>query len=196
MTSCYVGKFYGVSYDLSLSEVQKPSVSTMRYDSSTITKNDKMKYSFSDSLIEIKWLIGIKQFDFELKNKTKNTIKVIWDEAVYVDTDGSSSKVMHDGVKYTDRNESQKPTVIAPLSFINDLVLPTKNVYYETNPYMAGWKEKYFLPIVSQDKATLINTANMLIGKKVKIILPIQIKEIVNDYTFTFNINSYTLPTN
>ncbi len=50
-----------------------------------------------------------KSLDFEMVNKTDLTIKVPWDDVVYVDECGSSDKVMHAGVNNISRDQSTPP---------------------------------------------------------------------------------------
>ena len=113
-----------------------------------------------------------------MENKSDNSIKIIWDEAVYIDEDNSSLKVIHSDVKYVD-GKAQPLTVIVKKTKINDLVTPLDNIYY-VNPskYSSGGWHK--LPLFSVQKSA---------GKTVKILLPIQIQETINEYIFSFKIN-------
>lgn len=76
---------------------------------------------------------------FSLTNKTSHSIKIIWDEVVYVDVNGSSYRAMYSGVKYIDRTNPQLPTIVFRNGSIEDLVLPTDNVYYLSGQY-GGWR--------------------------------------------------------
>ena len=107
-----------------------------------------------------------------MENKSDNSIKIIWDEAVYIDEDNSSLRVIHSGVKYVDGEKAQPLTVIAKKTKINDLVTPVDNIYYS-----GGWGKR---PLFSVQKSA---------GKTVKILLPIQIQETINEYIFSFKVN-------
>ena len=63
-------------------------------------------------------------FGFVLENKSENTIKIIWDEAIFIDAEEFSRKIVHSGIKYNDINSSQIPTVIAKDSKLRDAVFP------------------------------------------------------------------------
>ena len=108
-----------------------------------------------------------------MENKSDNSIKIIWDEAVYIDEDNTSRKVFHSGVKYEDGEKAQPLTVIAKKTKINDLVAPVDNIYYASG----GWGIR---SLFSVQKSA---------GKTVKILLPIQIQETINEYIFSFKIN-------
>jgi len=58
-------------------------------------------------------------------NKSDHSIKNDWMSRL-CNENGSSQKVFHAGVKYTDRNNSQPPTTIVKGASIDDLVMPTE----------------------------------------------------------------------
>lgn len=182
LTACGTMKYHVGRYDISLQSVENH-----------IGDGSNSKLSFIDDAISITWTISLKRFNFTLTNLSDNPIKIIWDSAIYVDTDGASGRVMHDGVKYTEANNSHPPTTIMGNSFISDIVIPTKNIYYETNRYMLGWKENYLLPTVDREKERIETIGNNMVDKKIKILLPIEIEGKVNNYTFIFNINTFTM---
>lgn len=149
---------------------------------------------FEDSSISASFIISSNEIDFTLKNKLNDPIKLIWDEASMV-VIGSSEKVMHKGVKYIDRNSSMPASTILPNSNLDDLVVPTGNIYYKEGYYgtyyssAGGW----------QTKPLLLSTLNLpkdssLIGplnnQVITLYLPIsdmQNKRI--GYTFKFKVS-------
>ena len=183
---------YRAIYDITLSEVERPSDAKERYGESRIVKFEeegKTKYSFEDEMIKIIWIPTSVQFYFTLTNKTSHSIKIEWDEAVYVNESGMSQRVMHSGVKYIDRNNPQPPTTIVRNATISDLILPSDNVYYVSGQY-GGWNEKPLFPNVSMtSEQEIMLKAEEYIGKKVQILLPLKIEDVVNEYIFVFSIN-------
>ena len=172
LASC--GAYYQDIYKVRLREVEQPENVKEQYSKSKITifaEENETKNSYEDDFIKIIWLPALTEFSFTLENKSDNSIKIIWDEAVYIDEDNSSLKVMHSGVKYVDGEKAQPLTVIAKKTKINDLVAPVDNSYYSD-----GWIS---LPLFSVQSA----------GKTVKILLPIQIQETINEYIFSFKID-------
>lgn len=162
-------------YKVRLREVEQPENVKEQYSKSKITifaEENETENSYEDDFIKIIWLPALTEFSFTLENKSDNSIKIIWDEAVYIDEDNSSLKVIHSGVKYVDSEKAQPLTVIAKKTKINDLVTPLDNIYYSD-----GWRKR---PLFSVQKSA---------GKTVKILLPIQIQETINEYIFSFKIN-------
>ena len=164
-------------YRATLKKVEKPSNSAVRYGKTTEVTSDKniTKYSYVDNFIDILIFAGSKEFDFELKNVSENTLKVVWNEAVYVDYEGNTSKVMHKGIKYSQRDGDQPASTIIKGAKIDDLAAPTDKVYY--NETLKEWTSYELFPVSKQ-----------LEGKEVRLMLPIQVKEVINEYTFIFEL--------
>ena len=160
-----------------LTKVEKPSNSAVRYGKTTsVTEKDITKYSYEDNFIDILIFAGSTQFNFILKNVSDNTLKVIWNEAVFVDVDGSTSKVMHTGIKYSQREGDQPASTIIKGAKLEDLAAPTDKVYYSET--LKEWTSK-----------SLYSNANIKSeGQTIKLMLPIQVKEVVNEYIFEFTL--------
>lgn len=190
LTSCMT---YQGFYNLGLQEVERPENAKERYGESKIInfeEEGKTKYSYEDELIKIVWLPLSTQFAFTLENKSDHSIKIIWDEAVYVDENGSSGRVMHSGVKYIDRSNPQPPTVVVKKAKIDDMVVPTDNIYYISGQY-GGWRTKPLFPNSATTQEELNTLTQKYIGKTVKILLPLQIQETVNEYIFSFKVENF-----
>jgi hypothetical protein len=137
--------------------------------------------NYSDSIINASFTWGGSSIEFELTNTTKRSIKVIWNDAAYIDQNNNTGKIMHSGVKFIDRNNDQPSTTIISEAKITDLITPTENVYFSSGSY-GGWRKKSLLPDVGKkDQPTLI-------GKKVKLLLPILYDSKQLEYVFTFEI--------
>lgn len=173
------------SYKTALVRVEKPEDSTNRYgETKTITDEGVDKYSYTDSIIDI-LIYGTKeQFNFVLKNISQHSLKLIWNEAAFVGLDGTSSKVMHVGIKYSQRENDQPASTIIKGAKLDDCATPTSNVYYDNgvtigyNTYGNGWKTRSMLPNEYKGKE----------AGEIKLMLPIQIKNVVNEYTFVFKV--------
>jgi hypothetical protein len=74
-------------------------------------------------------------FILSVRNKSEHSIKLVWDEASYIDYDGDLTKVMHEGVKYIDRNSAQSPSVIPAKQRLADVVYPNDRVSYREGYY-------------------------------------------------------------
>jgi hypothetical protein len=196
---------YDASYSISLSRVERPSKASTRYGQQKIESitDPKYKYIFEDDLVKVLWLANGRSIFFSIQNKTDHSIKIPWDEAAYIDTNGSSHRVMHSGVKYTDRANPQAPSIIARKASIEDIVFPTDYVYWKerTPVFSACWEEKPLLAnhdffegkyVQSQYSSfeAFEQEAKSNVGKSFQVLMPLQIEDVVNDYIFTFVIDS------
>ena len=191
MTSCGAFKTYVASYDIGLKSVESPANTQKQFGETkiaTFSDGNLDKYRYEDDYIAIVWYVGTTQFYFDLTNKSGNTLKINWDDISYVDYQGKTGRMMHSGVKYTDRNNSQPASTIPKGASLSDILLPTDNVYYLSGQY-GGWQEKYLIPCVYRNAANRATEAPSFIGKTMTIMMPILIENIQNDYTFTFSID-------
>ncbi len=168
-------------YSTTLSKVEKPANSRIRYGKTTSESSDNgfSKYRYKDNIIDILIFSDGSRFYFEMENISTSSIKIIWDEAAFVNFDGSSERVMHSGIRYSDRGNSQPPTIIIKNSKLEDVAVPTNLIYYDD-----GWETRSMYP----------RKPGLKPGK-VKLMLPIQIRDVINEYVFIFDVDYiYTHP--
>jgi len=160
-----------------LVKVEKPEDSSERYgEVKTVEDKGVTKFSFEDELIDVIIFGTSSQFSFKLTNKSQNSIKVVWDDAVFVDYSGSTSKVMHSGIKYSQREASQPASTIIRGASLEDIACPTSNVRY--SDVLKRWVTDSMYP-ENPTSETM----------QVCLMLPIQIKNVVNEYVFIFDVN-------
>jgi len=135
--------------------VERPAQAKKRYGGQRIDKIEQegvLKYFFEDNLVKIFWLATARGVSFVLENRTDHSIKIVWDEASYVDVEGVSHRVIHEGVKYADRNASQPPTVVVRKGSVTDIVVPSDSIYWREGFYgryfssPGGWETKPLFP--------------------------------------------------
>ncbi len=173
------------SYKTALMKVEKPEDATNRYGETKVIQDAGVdKYSYNDSIIDIT-IFGTKEkFSFILKNISNHSLKIIWNEAAFVGLDGSTSKIMHVGTKFSQRESDQPATVVIKGAKIDDVATPTANVYYDEGVKIgystigSGWKTKSMLPEEYKGKE----------AGEIRLMLPIQVKDVVNEYTFIFRV--------
>ncbi len=122
-------------------------------------------------------------------------------QPAFVDENGRSHRVMHSGVKYADRDKPQPPSIIVRKGFIEDIVYPTDYISWSSGTrYTSGkWiKEPLLLSLDFHGKyykgsysslTEFEEAVNKYIGKRIQVLLPLQIQDVINDYIFTFTID-------
>ncbi len=191
LSSCVTN--YMASYSVGLSSVESPADAKKQFGETkvvTFKDGEVDKYRYEDDFIEIVWYVGLKKFNFELKNKSTHTMKINWDDISYVDINGKTRRVMHAGVKYIERNNSQPATSIPKGASLSDILLPTDNVILSSGLY-GGWIESNLIPSYYSTSEAMANGAESYVGKKMTILMPIMIENVQNDYTFVFNIDKW-----
>lgn len=141
--------------------------------------------SYKDNIISTKWEMDVSQLILSLENLTNNTIKITWDDAAFIDVDGTAARIMHTGTKYSDRNDFQPPTIIPKKTSVIENIVPTRNVYMTDY----GWVEgKLFIYKTYNYKETV----NTFTGKHVKLLIPIVVGNDTIEYIFDFKVKSVT----
>ncbi|MEX2181651.1 MAG: hypothetical protein WD771_06380 [Gemmatimonadaceae bacterium] len=179
---------------VSLSSVERPAAARERYGEQVIsTRSDSgvTKYSFEDQMIEILFLVRYSDILFDLRNKTDHSLRLLWTETAMVMPEGSVSPVMMNGWKYTDCRAEKPPAVIPKGVTITDFITPCSRL-----SFYSSWNEA---PLFNDGRRAAYDTTvtrvetemrNVLVGKKLTVLMPLQIEGVTNEYTFTFSVDS------
>jgi hypothetical protein len=89
-------------------------------------KSDKLLHETPEFMIAFN--VIPEQVGFELLNKSQAAIRILWDECAYIDPTGRSFRVIHQGVRFVDRDKPMASTVVPPGASIRDLVYPASSV--------------------------------------------------------------------
>jgi hypothetical protein len=161
---------------------------------------------FEDDIIKIKFSLG-NEIKFDIENKYKEPIKIIWDQASIVKSK-ESIKLIHSNVKFDERREKQIPTTIIPNTYISESAFPLDNVDFKANFYALFYppsftpflmeKTKEDCPLLPKYKSSFLDPAfNETIYKwmsdneEIKkttlgLLLPLDINNEVKNYYFEF----------
>ncbi len=151
-----------------------------------LTKPESSNMKWEDDKIGFEFFISDKNVNFKALNKSNDVLKIIWDDVAIVQS-GKAKKVMHAGVKYTDRNSSQPASAIPPGASIEDLIMPTDNVYFSSGAY-GGWRERDLFATQDLNKDEYKQSILSSKGQKFSVYIPIQYQGKTLDYTFEFEI--------
>jgi len=189
IAGCSYNNIYNTTdYDIQLTKVEHPKDSL---DHEVITSKN-LKYE--DNKISVTWIPRGDSFRFTLENKSDSSIKIVWDDCVFVDENGINHKTIHSGIKFIDRNNSQPPSTIIKGGKIIDEISPSDYIAWQDYPY-SGWVTTRIFPdnLVSDgiEKQNRIETANSYIGKIFKVVLSLYSEGINNEYIFIFQIKKF-----
>jgi hypothetical protein len=125
--------------------------------------------------------IGIS---FVLNNKGPEPIMVLWDECAYVDLSGQSLRVSHKGVRFSERDAPQAPSMIVPETILEEVAYPTEKISF-SSAAATGWQK---LPLFSP------LTLKKLPGQSVGMYLMLKIGEDKKPQRFNLRITAIHEP--
>jgi hypothetical protein len=182
-------------YITKLDSVERPENAKKQYgqyQTIEISENNQTKHIFEDKLLNVKFFIDSDRIYFDLENKTDYSIKLIWDDMIFVDTEGKSSGVIHNGTKLINKDESQKATQIIRKGNYSDIIVPSNNIFYSKS--FRSWQYQGIFQNINYEKSNpnieSINVANQYKNKKIQLLMPIEIEGIKNEYIFTFKVDN------
>ncbi len=154
-------------YEISLVKVEKPTGKNI--GKSTLSANG----IYEDNVISIKWSEDRQIFNFNLKNLTAGMMKVVWDEALIVNFEGFTERVIHKGTDLDALKQSQLPSLIPSKAQLADFFWSER--YYGGNRLVYGYG------------GTKYKEENN--GKRMSLILPVLVGNVSYVYTFIFEMN-------
>lgn len=117
-------------YDISLLAVERSSgpADARKTESIYDILKDDAGSSFEDEMVAVTWKPGAVAFGLKIRNKTQSRIRVIWDEARFIDGGKSAAqRMLHSGFGYEERNRPQPPSLVPAGGTLNDFMHPADN---------------------------------------------------------------------
>lgn len=186
LSGCVPWTLGKVSYSLPLMSVERPVGVTQRWGEYRIDQADSLTgYRYQDGLVRILALAENGVFFLEIENRSEQSIQVVWDQAAYVGPDGVTSKVTNGDTRVIDMEKSQTPTVIPRAARAQLTAIPNRN--YTTG--VVGYS-----PDRVEDFVPLVDEAPAYNGKEVRLLIPLSVQDVVNEYTMVFRIVGVRVP--
>jgi hypothetical protein len=192
-------------YEYSLSDVESPDKTSFKktapykvylYDNEDVEN----PFIFEDDVIKIQFFPTNTSFPFKLENKTNETIKVIWDNGIFIDNNNASYRIINKLIKLSDEEKSSVPTPISKKSFLEDLIYPVGWASYRSgfvlyDRYIPGrWYLDPILPTYSVEASEEIHNKRLadikekFLNKSLKMVIPIEYKNKIREYIFSFKV--------
>jgi hypothetical protein len=143
---------------------------------------------------------GLKGIGLEFRNKSSDVIEVAWDQSVYIDEDGNSSRLIRGNVNLSEKDRPQPNTVIPPGTKLQETVLSIDRIREEDGkwtqlpilPDVAYIFDKHFLNELKAKTSWVQHVyfpgAKNLTGKEVRLFLRLLVNEQKQNVTITFKI--------
>ena len=187
------------SYDISLISAERYTGTQKIYGKQsieTVIKEGISRFYFEDEMVRIKWFPRPDDIVFVVNNKVDRLVRIVWDEARFIDENGVSHRLIHSGIGYEERNDSQRPTILFGRGTIEDFVHPADYFQREegggkrSSKQQGYWIRASFMPTQIKGTAEELRAkAESFVGKTFQVILALQIDDVRNDYVCTFKVN-------
>ena len=127
------------------SSVSQKSVSILSWQAAC---RSKLSYKFVNAKVEKKFtggsvigVMGLKGISFQVLNDSDSPIEILWNDSSIIDMTRTAGRIMHDGVKFGDREQSFPNTIVPPQAKIEDTATPTKGI-----EFISGENAHWFVP--------------------------------------------------
>ncbi|HYR27422.1 MAG TPA: hypothetical protein VEU30_03100 [Thermoanaerobaculia bacterium] len=167
----------------------------------TPRKEELSAPSFEDEQVVLSGKVDPPALAVRVRNKTLSSAKLLWDEASFVDLDGTSRRIIRAGTDFNDRQRPQMPTIVAAESEVLTPFLPADWVDY-VEP-AKKWRRMTLVPKEQTIDASGVklaagltpdqlkaNVAERNVGKEYRVLLPIEIGGQIVDYTLIFRVTA------
>lgn len=142
--------------------------------------------SYKDELIFVSWKIDRNRINLSVKNNASGSIKILWDDMAFVGLNNDSHRIIHKGVKYSEKEKEQAPSIVARNTELIDVIIPADNIYYKES-----WAKWSAHPLVSDCLYSPEDEASQHPdGKKIQVLLPVIVNEKRYEYQFVFEIEN------
>lgn len=142
--------------------------------------------AYFDEYVTLMPSVTDSKIDLVIINQHTSSIRVLWDNAAFIDGSGFAQRVIHTGVKLIDKDKAQVPSVIPAGSRITDVVVPVDGIEF-TN---GDWT---YLPFIKRSFNDLESAENLLslynttpAHSQITLLLPIEVDDRKIEYTMIF----------
>jgi len=192
-------KIANANYDISLISVERSNGTKKIYGEQRIEaviEEGISTFFFEDETVKIKWFPTPNDIVIVVNNKADRPVRIVWDEARFIDEKDESHRLIHSGIGYEERNESHPPTVVEARGTLEDFMHPADYFRWEeayggkSSKQQGYWRRASFLPTQIKGTAEELRAkTEPFVGKTFQVILALQIENVRNDYVNTFRIN-------
>jgi hypothetical protein len=136
---------------------------------------------FRDTTIAVSFTVDDQSIQMHLTNLQDHEVKVLWDQAQFTDVNMQTSRLMHSGVHFQDRNNPIPDQVVPPRAAVQEGVFPINRVFFSQQK--KAYETKPLFPIDTEAGAHLK-------GKTINLFIPMEIDRAIIPYNFKFEITN------
>ncbi|HSB33939.1 MAG TPA: hypothetical protein VLG39_05760 [Nitrospirota bacterium] len=134
---------------------------------------------FRDATIAVSFTVDGRSIQMRLTNLLDKNLKLLWEQAQYTDVNKQTSRLMHSGVRFQDRNNPIPEQIVPPRASIQEGVIPINRIVFSQEK--KAYETKALLPVESEAGAQLK-------GKTINLFIPIEVDRAIIPYNFKIEI--------
>jgi len=165
--------------------IEKGPGNKYRYFYSMVAPTKSSILLFRDENLLIQFKFDEIAIHFQAQNISRTSLRIDWSKAS-ISLDGTASPVRTVRNFYDSTLTSFASMPIRPLGVLQDVVAPARNVVFDGK----RWQNTELLPTTDRNSQAVRETIHRWVGKKVGLVLPIQVGPVVKQYQFTFAVDS------
>lgn len=108
----------------------QPSVYAQKSYSVDTSMGEYSDKNFSILLAPVKEDDAYRAFRLIVTNKTKDELKIVWNDTYFLEGENANGGFMFEGIQYAQRNAPKQDMLILPNSFVAKIIYPTEKVVY------------------------------------------------------------------
>jgi len=101
---------------------------TAKYSFSLVSPAASRDLMYMDERVALELFPGERGIGLKIRNKLPDPVKLDWNQSSFVDWHGKSGRIIHDGVRFVERNSLLPPSVIPPGALLEDSIVPVSNI--------------------------------------------------------------------
>lgn len=176
-----------VTYNATINSVERPEDAKDRYGEYTVTETDT-SYIYEDELIRAGFVTGGGSVFTTIENKTDHSIQIRLEQGAFVRPSGNSDRILLGEMSYMNRNQEVQPITVPSGASSTATLIPQSSVSMgQYGPSVSAMFTPTSVGGVGRNKTT-VDGVRENIGKTFSLLLPIQIQDTVNEYTFNFEV--------
>ncbi|HEX8213527.1 MAG TPA: hypothetical protein VF584_25380 [Longimicrobium sp.] len=142
----------------------------------SVTQISPAAHRFEDAVIVADVGVQSTAVALKIRNKSASTLRLMWDDASFIESDGEAGRIMHSGVRFLERDRPQPPSIIPAGTTLTDQAIPVDRVSFSSGA-SGSWRT-----------APIFRRGEAVAGKRVGLLIPVDMDGKKLEYTFWFQV--------
>ncbi|MDD4310727.1 MAG: hypothetical protein PHO32_10125 [Candidatus Cloacimonetes bacterium] len=168
-------------YDIALTKVVRSADTSGRNKAPVAdsTLVNKLRYRYEDDMMRTIWSASENGFELTLYNASEKNIAINWEQGLYLDYDNIGHRLIISATKDSEKEKPQAASVIPPRGNLVETIFSADHISLSS---MLGIYVHN--PLLPTDYASAVRYK----GKEMKVILPVVVDGVSQNYEHTFKV--------